>query len=205
MKRFKKCYIKSEGKTEKPIKDESHITVANYSDMAFFETATSWSNWHFCQISRLEFSSRTVLFNSRFTISTKPLVTFNMHWPATERFGKLFFLMFLFLHFVFTSCTVRTIAPYLIVHFRSHSLRKLSALLVSTYLRVPYFLRLLDLLALHAYTCRLKTSKNNFIKNVTLSDFHINPTFTSWPTLLLLFNQNANVWQELKNANFLCI
>lgn len=41
MKRFKKCYIKSEGKTEKPIKDESHITVANYSDMAFFETATS--------------------------------------------------------------------------------------------------------------------------------------------------------------------
>jgi hypothetical protein len=41
---------------------------------------------------------------------------------------------------------------------------------------MPYFLKLHDLSAPHAYTWYFKTSKNNLIKNVTLYDFNINPT-----------------------------
>lgn len=183
----------SHWRIEVAINNKSHIMVANYFDMAFFETVTSWSNWHFCQISRLEFSSKIVLFNSSFTISTKPLVTFNMHWPVTQVFRLIVFLDVSFLHFVFTSCTFQNIASYLNVHFRSHFLRWLSTLPVSTCLRNPYFLKLHDFSASHAYTWGFKTSKNNLIKNVTLSDFHTNPTLNPWPTFLLLLNQNAKV------------
>jgi len=82
---------------ENAINNKSHIMVANYFDMAFFEIVTSWSNWHCCQISRLEFSSRIVLCNSRCATSTKPLITFNMHWPVTWVFRLIVFLdVFLF-------------------------------------------------------------------------------------------------------------
>jgi hypothetical protein len=178
---------------EDAINNKSHIMVANYFDMAFFETVTSWSNWHFCQISRLEFSSRIVLFNSRFTISTKPLVTFNMHWPATRMFRLIVFLDVSFFTLRFHVVHVPKHCHYLNVHFRSHHLRWLSTSLVSAYLRMLYFLKLLGLLVSHAYTWHLKASKNNLIKNVTLSDFNTNPTLTPRPTFLLLFNQNAKV------------
>lgn len=115
------------------IKNKSHIMVANYFDMAFYETATSWSNWHFCQIGRLEFSSRIVLFNSRFTISTKPLVTFNMHWPVTRMFRLIVFLdAFLFTlrfhvmqhpkHCFLSWCSLSFPSPSDAFHFISFSL-----------------------------------------------------------------------------------
>jgi hypothetical protein len=177
--------------------------VANYFDMAFFETVTSWSNWHFCQIGRLEFSSRIVLFNSSFTISTKPLIAFNMHWPATWVFRLIVFLDVSLFTLRFHVMQLPKHCLYFNVYFRSHYFLRLSTLLVVTYLRKLYFLKLHDLLASHAYTCCFKISKNNLIKNVTLSDFNTNPTLTLRPTLLLLFNQIANLYQELKKTNFL--
>lgn len=107
--------------------------VVNYFDMAFFETVTSWSNWHFCQISRLEFSSRIVLFNSRFTISTKPLITFNMHWPVTWVFRLIVFLdvscftfrfhvMHVPKHCLLTQCSLSLPLPLVAFHFTSFGL-----------------------------------------------------------------------------------
>ena len=67
--------------------------------------------------------------------------------------------------------------PYLNVCFRSRFLRRLSTLPVSAYLRVPYFLKLLDLSTFHAYTWCLKTSKNNFNKERYFIRFSHKPDF----------------------------
>jgi hypothetical protein len=130
---FKSIKIISRWRIGVAINNKSHIMVANYFDMAFFETVTSWSNWHFCQISRLEFSSRIVLFNSRFTISTKPLITFNMHWPATRVFRLIVFLdvsfftlRFHVMHFpkhcLLSQCSLSIPFPSVAFHFTSFDL-----------------------------------------------------------------------------------
>jgi len=107
--------------------------VANYFDMAFFEIVTSWSNWHCCQIGWLEFTSRIFLFNSRFAISTKPLATFNMHWPATRVFRLIvsldvflftlrFHVMHLPRHCLLSSCSLSFPCPSKAFGFTSYNL-----------------------------------------------------------------------------------
>ena len=60
-----------------------------------------------------------------------------------------------------------------------------------------YFLKFHDFLTPHAYTWCLQTSKNNFIKNVTLYDFYINTTLTLRPTQPPLILQDIYSWQKL--------